>query len=178
LSTMAEFVSRTTRPRGRCAVWPAAGSRGSSPGPTSPRHNTARLDAQNHWTRIVAWHHPLVLQAVRLIRLAEKDGEDEAVVELPDGRRERIPLAWTDLSKDGGSTMPPLRFSPGSLRALVRLVRAHGRVPCVETDHVSPEATDLGHAASRHPQSHGGPVGGAAAPPPEKPQGLGKAGVS
>jgi hypothetical protein len=175
---MAEFVSRTTPPRGRCAVWPAAGSRGSSPGPTSPRHNTARLDAQNHWTRIVAWHHPLVLQAVRLIRLAEKDGEDEAVVELPDGRRERIPLAWTDLSKDGGSTMPPLRFSPGSLRALVRLVRAHGRVPCVETDHVSPEATDLGHAASRHPQSHGGPVGGAAAPPPEKPQGLGKAGVS
>ena len=32
--------------------------------------------------------------------------------------------------------MPPLRFSPSSLRALVRLVREHGILPSAETDHV------------------------------------------
>ena len=68
--------------------------------------------------------------------------------------------------------MPALLLSPGSLRALVQLVRSLGIASCEETDH-GDDPDHLGHLPSRDARPHGGAVGraccagtcGAAGPP-------------
>ena len=52
------------------------------------------------------------------------------LVELPDGRSERIPLSWTEATTDG-APMPALLLSPSSLRALVYMDEIFGYFPPV-----------------------------------------------
>jgi len=124
--------------------------------------------------RIVASHHRLVGRIVRLIRSVAREDGPWAFVELPDGRREHIPLTWTDLSTNGGTAMPALLLSPGSLRALVQLVRSLGMPSREETDH-GDDPDHLGHPADRGARPHGGAVGRPAVPAPVEPQGSGGA---
>ena len=86
---------------------------------------------------------------VRAGQLVEHCGEAYLSIELPNGRRERIPQSWTEDLTDGGSAVPALLFSPSSLRALVRLIREHGRAPSAETNHAIPHDQDLGAIAVR-----------------------------
>jgi hypothetical protein len=142
--------------------------------PNSRQRDAARSDGQTDWVRIVASHHPLVGRIVRLIRSVAREDGPWAFVELPDGRREHIPLTWTDLSTNGGTAMPALLLSPGSLRALVQLVRSLGMPSREETDH-GDDPDHLGHPADRGARPHGGAVGRPAAPAPVEPQGSGGA---
>ena len=79
-----------------------------------------------------------------------REGCTYLTVELPDGRRERMPHSWTEDLTDGGSAVPALLFSPSSLRALVRLVREHGKPPSAETRHVTSCDQDLEATACRN----------------------------
>jgi hypothetical protein len=139
-----------------------------------PQHDAAYYDGQCDWVRIVMWHHPLVRQIVRRIRSVEREDGTRVFVELPDGRREHIPLTWTDLSTNGGTAMPALLFSPGSLRALVQLVRSLGMPLCAETDYGN-DPNHLGYPTDRGAQSYGRVVGRPAVPAPVEPQGSGEA---
>ena len=82
-------------------------------------------------------------QVVRVARRSVRDGNPYLSVELPGGSREQILRAWTEDLIDGGSAVPALLFSPSSLRALVRLVREHGRAPSAETSHALTHDQDL-----------------------------------
>lgn len=94
--------------------------------------------------------HPDCGQVVRVDRKARKRGDETYLrIELPDGRRERIAQSWTENLTSGGSAVPTLLFSPGSLRALVRMVREHGGAPSAETNNAMPYHQDLDAPAGR-----------------------------
>ena len=130
--------------------WPLGGGHGCSRAATSRQHNTAAQHGQADWVRISHRGHPECGQVVRVGRcVTEHGGEAYLRVELPDGRRERIPQSWTEDLTDGGSAVPALMFSPSSLRALVRMVREHGRAPSAETNDAMPHHQDLDAPAGR-----------------------------
>jgi hypothetical protein len=71
--------------------------------------------------RVTAGHHALVGQVVRVVRRKRHRGEAYVVVEVQDGSRQLIAVRNTELA-DGRSSSPNLRFTPGSLRALVDVI--------------------------------------------------------
>jgi hypothetical protein len=99
-----------------------AGRMPSSRARTIGFQNTADHPCQGEWVRIAACHHALYGQVVRVLRREWHDGV-QLVVEGPDGKRCRLPLAWTDAAAE--ACLPTLLVAPGALRALVRLVRSH-----------------------------------------------------
>ena len=71
--------------------------------------------------RVTAGHHALAGQVVRVVRRKRHRGEAYVVVEVEDGSRQLIAVRNTELA-DGRSSSPDLRFTPGSLRALVDVI--------------------------------------------------------
>lgn len=136
-------------PNARCVASPSGARHGCSREATSWQHNTAGHRKQADWVRISHFGHPERGQVVRARRRVVREGCTYLIVELPDGRRERIPHSWTEDLIDGGSAVPALLFSPSSLRALVRLVREHGKPPSAETRHVISRDQDLEATACR-----------------------------
>ena len=100
-----------------------------------------------------------------MARRSVRDGNPYLSVELPGGSREQILRAWTEDLIDGGSAVPALLFSPSSLRALVRLVREHGRAPSAETSHALLHDQDLEAPAAGNACRDDPALGGADAPP-------------
>jgi hypothetical protein len=134
-----------------------------APVPTSWQHNAAHHHDQADWIRISAIRHAAWGQVCRVSRRFTRHGEAYLLVELPDGQQERIPQSWTEDLNNGGSAMPALLFSPSSLRALVRLVRQHGRAPAAENGHV-PHTPDLEPATCGDADRNGQTLGRIAAP--------------
>lgn len=71
--------------------------------------------------RITAQHHALAGQVVRVVRRKRHRGEAYVVVEVKDGSRQLIAVRNTELA-DAQLSTPDLRFTPGSLRALVDVI--------------------------------------------------------
>jgi hypothetical protein len=71
--------------------------------------------------RVTAGHHALAGQVVRVVRRKRHRGEAYVVVEVKDGSRQLVAVRNTELA-DGRSPSPDLRFTPGSLRALVAVI--------------------------------------------------------
>ena len=136
-------------PNARCAVSPSGARHGCSREATSGQHNAAGHHEQAEWVRISHAGHPARGQVVRARRRVVREDCPYLIVELPDGRRERMPNSWTEDLIDGGSAVTALLFSPSSLRALVRWVREHGRSPSAETSHVISCDQDLEATACR-----------------------------
>lgn len=67
--------------------------------------------------------------------------------------------------------MPALRFTPGSLRALVRLVDACRTSPPAEARHANPDPNAVEHSAAGGPEADGGVVERSAAAPADGPDG-------
>ncbi len=109
--------------------------------------------------------HPECGQVVHVVRQSVHNGKPCLSIELPDGRREQILRAWTEDLNDGGSAVPALLFSPSSLRALVRLVREHGRAPSAETSHALLHSQDLEAPAPGNACRDDAALGRADAPP-------------
>lgn len=98
-------------------------------------------------------------------------GRDSAAylrIELPNGGQERIPQSWTEDLIDGGPAVPVLLFSPSSLRALVRMVREHGRAPSAETSDAMLHHQDLDTPAGRGTSRDDADLGRADAPTRDK----------
>ena len=70
--------------------------------------------------RVTAGHHALAGQVVRIVRRKRHRGEGYVVVEVQDGSRQLIAVRNTELADVHPS--PDLRFTPGSLRALVDMI--------------------------------------------------------
>src|SRR4051812_16148483 len=81
--------------------------------------------------RVTAAHHALVGQVVRVVRRKRHHGEAHLVVEVSDGSRQLIAARSTEAADDRSST-PPLRFTPGSLRALVKVIGSLRNEACRE----------------------------------------------
>lgn len=71
--------------------------------------------------RITARHHALAGQVVRVVRHKRHRGEAYVVVEVADGSRQLVAERNTELA-DERSSAPSLRFTPGSLRALLDVI--------------------------------------------------------
>jgi hypothetical protein len=71
--------------------------------------------------RVTARHHALAGQMVRVVRRKRHRGEAHVVVEVNDGSRQLVAVRNTELA-DAPSPIPDLRFTPGSLRALVDVI--------------------------------------------------------
>jgi hypothetical protein len=71
--------------------------------------------------RVTARHHALAGQVVRVVRHKRHGGEAYVVVEVEDGSRQLVAARNTELA-DGQSPAPGLRFTPGSLRALLDVI--------------------------------------------------------
>jgi hypothetical protein len=71
--------------------------------------------------RVTARHHALTGQVVRVVRRKRHRGEAYVVVEVNDGSRQLVAVRNTELS-DAQSSAADLRFTPGSLRALVDVI--------------------------------------------------------
>jgi len=116
---------------------------------------------------VTARHHALAGQVVRVVRHKRHRGEACVVVEVPDGSRQLIAIRNTELG-DEQSLAPSLRFTPGSLRALLdviddlrRLVeRADGTANTPESQPAAVDAVRAGDAAAG-----GAGVGGIARTP-------------
>ena len=74
--------------------------------------------------RVTARHHALVGCVVRVVRRKLHRGEAHLVVEVDDGSRQLIAVRNTEFA-DARSPTPDLRFTPGSLRALVDIIKDH-----------------------------------------------------
>ena len=70
--------------------------------------------------RVTARHHALAGQVVRVVRRKRHRGEAYVVVEVEDGSRQLIAARNTELADR--SSAPGLRFTPGSLRALLDVI--------------------------------------------------------
>ena len=71
--------------------------------------------------RITARHHALAGQVVGVVRRKRHRGEAYVVVEVNDGSRQLVAVRNTELA-DARSSAAGLRFTPGSLRALVDVI--------------------------------------------------------
>ncbi len=71
--------------------------------------------------RVTAGHHALAGQVVRVVRRKRHRGEAYVVVEVEDGSRQLVAVRNTELA-DARSPTSDLRFTPGSLRALVDMI--------------------------------------------------------
>jgi hypothetical protein len=152
-----------------CLFPPREGSSCSRPSDID-HQNTESRARSSQWVRITAMHHPLVGQVLRLVRRLHRDSGIDLVVEGTDGRRQLIPLAWTEVARVEVPTMPSLLFSPGSLRALVRLVRSHRTATPAEVRHANrPEPDALEHVSAGDPRPHDRSVDRSAAPTAAKP---------
>ena len=74
--------------------------------------------------RVTARHHALAGRLLRVVRHKRHRGEAYLVVEVDDGSRQLVALRNTEFA-DAGLPTPALRFTPGSLRALVDIVNGH-----------------------------------------------------
>jgi hypothetical protein len=101
-------------------------------------------------------------------RLRRADGTD-LLVEGEDGQRLVIPLAWTEAARVEEPVMPALRFTPGCLRALVRLVDACRATPPAEARHANPDRVE--QSAAGGPEADGRAVERSAAAPADRPRG-------
>lgn len=106
-----------------------------------------------------------------MVRRLRRDDGTDLVVEGDDRQRRMIPLTWTDAARVEEPAMPALRFTPGSLRALVRLVDAARTPPSAEARHANPDSDVVAPSAARGPEAHGGVVGRSAAAPTDGPDG-------
>src|SRR5947209_9141987 len=101
--------------------WTRSGPASSSTWSDSDRQNTRLSDAQIQQVRITAPHHPLRGQGLPVVRRLVKQGEPQAVVVVPSGSTQLIPLRWTDAGAPPGGlatdSHPPL-LSIASLRGL------------------------------------------------------------
>ena len=80
--------------------------------------------------RVTAAHHALIGQVVRVVRRKRHRGEAYLVVEVLDGSRQLIAARSTEAADDRPSTS--LRFTPGSLRALVKVIGSLRNEACRE----------------------------------------------
>ena len=99
--------------------------------------------------RVTAGHHALVGQVVRRKR---HRGEAYVVVEVKDGSRQLIAVRNTELA-DGRSSSPDLRFTPGSLRALVNVIgdcRERTQREGADAAALPEQPPGVGIAAARH----------------------------
>ena len=105
--------------------------------------------------RVTARHHALAGQVVRVVRHKRHRGEAYVVVEVEDGSRQLIAARNTELA-DEQSSAPGLRFTPGSLRALLdviddlrrRLERADGTASAPADQPAAVDAVLAGDAAA------------------------------
>jgi hypothetical protein len=121
--------------------------------------------------RITASHHPLCGQSLRVIRHIQGAAEHQFVVELPNGHTQLVPIRWTEAAPTPMlSADDPVRFSPGSLRALVRMV-AHlqTRQQPEATDDRDPNPRALDHFQPLAAPTNGVPVDRTAASPASGP---------
>jgi hypothetical protein len=128
---------------------------------------TASDDAgQNEWVRVTARHHPLLGRVARVVRRRRRDDGVDLVVEATGGQRQLIPLAWTGAAHVEDPAMPALRFTPGSLRALIRLTQAYRTSMLAEARHASrPDPDAVEHPAAGGAESNDCAVGRADPPP-------------
>jgi hypothetical protein len=111
-------------------------------------------DRQNEWVSITAPHHPLLGQLVRVVRRLRRDDGIELVIEGTEGNRQLIPLAWTEVVRPETPAVPSLRFTPGSLRAVVRLVRAYRSQSPAEVRYADrPDPDTVDHVPGGDPRS-------------------------
>ena len=101
-------------------------------------------------------------------RLRRAEGID-LLVEGEDGQRLMIPLAWTEAARAEEPVMPALRFTPGSLPALVRLVDACRAIPPAEARHANPDRVE--QSAAGGTEADGLAVERSAAAPVDRPSG-------
>src|SRR5581483_2073882 len=85
------------------------------------RQNTRLSDAGSQQLRITAPHHPLTGQSLPVVRRLVKQGEPHAVLAVPSGSPQLIPLRWTNADasphdRAAGARTPLL--SVASLRGL------------------------------------------------------------
>ena len=102
--------------------------------------------------RVTASHHALAGQVVRVVRRKRHRGEAYVVVEVQDGSRQLIALRNTELA-DARSSSPDLRFTPGSLRALVDVIgdcRERARRESVDAAALPDQSPGVGIASARH----------------------------
>jgi hypothetical protein len=90
----------------------------STSGQQKERTNPGHLQS----VLVTAAHHALAGQVVKVVRCKRYRDEPHLVVELPDGSRQLIATRNTELA-DARSSLPGLRFTPGSLRALAEVIR-------------------------------------------------------
>lgn len=86
---------------------------------------------------ITAPHHPLVGHTFKVVRFTLRDGEPHVVIELPNGHHQLMAQRHTEAAAISSPPIAvPLRFTPGSLRALARMVDTlhHPRQPEVCND--------------------------------------------
>ena len=102
--------------------------------------------------RVTAGHHALVGQVVRVVRRKRHRGEAYVIVEVKDGSRQLIAERNTELA-DGRSSSPDLRFTPGSLRALVNVIgdcRERAQREGADAAALPEQPPGVGIAAARH----------------------------
>lgn len=120
---------------------------------------------------MTAPHHPWLGRVVRVMRRLRRDEGTDLLVEGEDGQRREIPLAWTEAAGAEEPVMAALRFTPGSLRALVRLVNARRATPPAEAPHANPDPDAMEHSATGGPEADGGVVERSATAPADGPDG-------
>ena len=92
--------------------------------PSRSGRYTGRQIEQSHLrhverVRVTAAHHPLVGRLVVVVRRKRCQGEAYLVIEGPDGGRQLLPACHAEPAGLVPIAAPaPLRFTPGSLRAL------------------------------------------------------------
>jgi len=128
----------------------------------SNQQNEVLNDANTQRIRITASHHPLCGQSFKVRRHIHRDaGEDEVVIELPDGHTQAVLVAWTDLVDISLSEAEPFpQFSADSLQALVIMVASLSHLAQPEVCHapsdVIPVVDDV---QCREPATIDPPVG-------------------
>ncbi|HET8728415.1 MAG TPA: DUF5372 family protein [Alphaproteobacteria bacterium] len=121
---------------------------------------------------MTARHHPLSGQLVRVVRRLRRDGGTELVVDVAAGQRQLMPLAWTEAARAEAPAKLAATFTPGSLRALSRLIQAYRSPPFAEARHASRPDPDLvEHPAAGGAEPDGRAVGRPALAPSADPEG-------
>jgi hypothetical protein len=93
-------------------------------------HTKSSHDDHQQRIRVTACHHPLVDQVLNVIQKKFSDGEFYFIVELPTGHRQLLAQRHTEaVTFTEFPPSPSLRFSPGSLRALARMVNTLQQPP-------------------------------------------------